>query len=206
MINLIGKDRKKQLHAARRNSIWVRYIFLLVSTLVAVSLLLGGASFYFYGQKISQDEANEANKNRLFTQKYKTEKAEVEDFRKKLNTAKAIFDAETYYSTILLDVSKTMPKNTILMGVVFNSATFESQQSLNFQGKNINDALALKTAFIANPPLSSEVRFSTITKVDTKDGIDKIYPVKITMYMNLAKPEGATGATPKTTPQPGTGQ
>lgn len=205
MINLIGIERKKQLHAARRNSIWVRYIFLLVSTLAAVSLILGGASFYFYGQKLSQDEANTANKNRLFTQKYKTEKAEVEDFRKKLNTAKAIFDAETYYSAILLDVAKTMPSNTILTTIEFSSSTFQAQQILNFQAKGINDALALKGAFVANPPLSSEVRFSSVTKSDSDTGIDKDYPVKITMYMNLAKPDNATGADTKTQ-QPGAGQ
>ncbi len=205
MINLIGIERKKQLHAARRNSIWVRYIFLLVSTLAAVSLILGGASFYFYGQKISQDEANAANKNRLFTQKYKTEKAAVEDYRKKLNTAKTIFDAETYYSVIMLDVAKTMPKNTILGSITFTSGTFQSQQTLNFQAKTIDDALALKSAFIENPPLSSEVRFSVVSKIEAAEGIDQKYPVKITMYMNLAKPDSATGAAPKTQ-QPEAGQ
>lgn len=196
MINLIGPDRKKQLLAARRNSIWIRYSFLLTSSLVTVLLILGGTSFFFYGQKQSQDEALKANQEKQFTPEYKKREAEVTDFRKKLNTAKSIFDAETYYSAIILDVAKTMPKNTILSTIGFNSSTFQSQQTLTFKSKTVNDALALKTAFGKNPPLSSKVHFSVVEKIDTEGltGQSAKYPVTITMSMELKKPENSVSS------------
>lgn len=196
MINLIGPDRKKQLLAARRNSIWIRYSFLLTSALVTILLILGGTSFFFYGQKQSQDEALRANQEKQFTPEYKKKETGVTEFRKKLNTAKSIFDAETYYSAIILEVAKTMPKNTILSTISFDSSTFQSQQTLTFKSKTVSDALALKTAFEKNPPLSSEVHFSVVEKVDPEGltGQSAKYPVTITMSMTLKKPDNSIGS------------
>ncbi|MEK7621548.1 MAG: hypothetical protein AAB395_04325 [Patescibacteria group bacterium] len=193
MINLIGPDRKKQLLAARRNSIWIRYGFLLTSALVTILLILGGTAFFFYGQKQSQDEALRANQKKQFTTEYRKRETEVTEFRKKLNTAKSIFDAETYYSAIILEVAKTMPKNTILSTISFDSSTFQSQQTLTFQSKAVSDALALKTAFEKNPPLSSKVHFSVVEKIDPEGltGQSAKYPVSITMSMELKKPDNS---------------
>lgn len=198
MINLIGPSRRKQFLAARRNSIWIRYVFILSGTSLAIILILGGSAFFFYGQKIDQDSKLAANEQKLQAEKYQSAEKKVADFRKNLNTAKTVLDAETYYSVILLEVAKTMPKNTRLIEVTLNAATFQGQQTLNFEAKKIEDALALKSAFIENPPLSSKVRFSEITKPGTNDNsapsTDSSYPVRITMIMELAKPEGSTGA------------
>lgn len=196
MINLIGPSRKKQFLAARRNSIWIRYVFILSGTSLAIILILGGSAFFFYGQKIDQDAKLAANEQKLQAEKYQSAEKKVAAFRKNLNTAKTVLDAETYYSVILLDVAKTMPKNTRLVEVTLNAATFQGQQTLNFEAKKIEDALALKSAFIENPPLSSKVRFSEVTKAGTDSNsasVDLSYPVNITMIMELAKPEGSTG-------------
>ncbi len=195
MINLIGPDRKKQILAARRNSIWIRYTFLLLSVLATVSIIMGGTAFYFYGQKISQDETNKTNQEKLFTPEYKKNSLAVTDFRKKLNTAKTIFDAETYNSLILLDVSKTMPGGTVLESIKFDSATFQGQQTLVFQATSIDGALALKSAFEKNPPLSSKVHFSVVERLTGENDFDKKYPIRITMFMELKKPSGSTGST-----------
>lgn len=199
MINLIGPDRKKQILAARRNSIWVRYTFLLLSVLATISIILGGTAFYFYGQKLSQDATNKANQEKLFTAEYKKNSQVVTDFRKKLNTAKTIFDAETYNSLILLDVSKTMPAGTVLNDIKFDSSTFQGQQTLIFQTKSIEGALALKSAFEKNPPLSSEVHFSVVERIPSDSGteFDRKYPIRITMFMELKKPSSTTGAAAK---------
>ncbi len=196
MINLIGPDRKKQILAARRNSIWVRYTFFLLSTLVAVSLILGGAAFYFYGQKITQDATNKTSQEELFTSEYKKNSLAVIDFRKKLNTAKTIFDAETYNSFILLDVTKTMPAGTVMNSIKFDSTTFQGQQTLIFQATSIETALALKSAFEKNPPLSSKVHFSIVERIpgDSLDDFDRKYPIRITMFMELNRPSESTGA------------
>lgn len=201
MINLIGPSRRKQFLAARRNSIWIRYVFILSGTSLAIILILGGSAFFFYGQKIDQDAKLAANEQKLQAEKYQSAEEKVAAFRKNLNTAKTVLDAETYYSVILLEVAKTMPENTRLVEVTLNAATFQGQQTLNFEAKKIEDALALKSAFIKNPPLSSKVRFSEVTKATTEgaSSTDLSYPVKITMIMELAKPEGSTGtATSKT--------
>lgn len=197
MINLIGPSRKKQFLAARRNSIWIRYVFILSGTSLAIILILGGSAFFFYGQKIDQDAKLAANEQKLQAEKYQSAEKKVAAFRKNLNTAKTVLDAETYYSVILLDVAKTMPENTRLVTITLNAATFKGQQTLDFEAKKIEDALALKSAFIENPPLSSKVRFSEVTKASTDSNSassdDSSYPVRITMIMELAKPEGSTG-------------
>lgn len=198
MINLIGPDRKKQILAARRNSIWVRYNFLLVSTLAAITIILGGTAFFYYGQKLSQDQSLQENNKKLKTKEYQDNKKKVDEFKKNLKTAKTVLDAETHYSDILLSVSKTMPPNTILKSIEFNAATFSSTKTVEFQSVTIDDALALKTAFQKNPPLSSKVHFSVITKINGADqgltAIDSAYPTRITMFMELKKPTSAQGS------------
>ena len=200
MINLIGPVRKRQILAARRNSIWVRYNFLLFSTLAAITIILGGTAFFYYGQKLSQDATVLENKQKLTNTEYQKNKIEGESFRKNLKTAKTILDAETHYSIILLDVSKTMPPNTILRGIDFNNTTFESLQTLVFRSKTVDDAIALKSAFEKNPPLSSKVHFSIIEKTEQEtdastSSIEKKYPVSITMYKKQKKPSSSLGST-----------
>lgn len=195
MINLIGRDRKRQLLAARRNSIWIRYAFLSLGTSLVILIILGGSAFYFYSMKLEQDARLRVNQAKLFTKEYVEAKKSVGTFRKNVSTAKAVFDAETYYSVIITKVAKTMPENTILNNMKFDSTTFQTQQTLDFRSKTVSDALALKAAFEENPPLSSKVRFSQISKSDSaqSQGASQIYPIQITMFMELKKPSGSTG-------------
>ncbi|MDO8336546.1 MAG: hypothetical protein Q7T74_07260 [Candidatus Saccharibacteria bacterium] len=195
MINLIGPDRKKQLLAARRNSIWVRYNFLLVCTLITIVIVLGGTAFFYYGQKLGQDQSAEENNKQLLGTEYIKKKKVVDEFRKNLTTAKTVLDAETQYSDIILDIAKTMPPNTVISSLKFDSTTFQSQQTLEFRSKTLNDALALKAAFEKNPPLSSQVRFSNVSRADEEsgDGADTAYPMSITMFMDLKKPTSSIG-------------
>lgn len=197
MINLIGPARKKQFLAARRNSVWIRYVFILAGTSLAIVLILGGTAFFFYGQKVEQDAKVKENEQKLFTNKYRSAEKEVSTFRKNLTTAKTVLDAETYYSVILLEVAKTMPANTKMGPISLNAATFQGQQTLDFQAKTIPDALALKSAFTDNPPLSSKVRFSEVSRASESGGSGgqtNEYPITITMILELKKPQGSTGA------------
>lgn len=205
MINLIGPDKKKQFMAARRNSIWIRYIFLLLSTSLAILVILGGTSFYFYSQKLDQDTQLEENQKKLYTKEYISANEQITTFRKSLKTAKAVFDAETYYSVIITDVAQTMPNSTILSSLKLDANTFQTQQTLEFRSKTVSDAVKLKTAFEKNPPLSSEVRFSQITIANTAEltGTQKKYPVQITMFMKLSKTDSSKGSTIGQTPSGG---
>lgn len=202
MINLIGPERKKHILAARRNSIWIRYIFLLLSTAVAIVIILGGASFYFYSQEQTENAKVTANEEKAFTNEYKTQQSAVNTFKKNLKTAKTILDGETYYSAILLDVAKTMPKGSVLSSLRFDATTFQAEQSLEFKTKDVGTALALKKAFEENPPLSSQVRFSSVTKSDesNQEGPASSHPIQVTMFMKLSKPENALGTSTEATP------
>ncbi len=203
MINLIGPSRKKQFLAARRNSIWIRYVFILAGTSLAISLILGGTAFYFYGQKVEQDSKLETNQQKLEADKYRTAEKEVTAFRKNLKTASTVLDAETYYSVILTEIASTMPKNTIIGTIELSSSTFQGQLSLDFQAKTVEDAIALKTEFEKKHPLSDKVRFS---QIDKGGDTSSPYPVKITMLMELKKPTGSTGAAQSSTTNTGVKQ
>ncbi len=185
MINLLSPIDKKELHAARRNTIWSRYTFLTIALLIAVNLILGITFFYIQSQAAVFQERIDTNES-LSNQKYKDTKTKAENFRKELATSKVILENETNFSTVIVDIAHTIPSRCVLGTLSLNRQSFNTAQSLNFNCRSGDDILKLKSALEENDKTFGNVNIiSTITAMNTDANP---YPVAITMSLILKKP------------------
>jgi len=185
VINLLNPHDKKELRAARRNTIWSRYTLLAVALLITVNIILGLTFFFtlnqaqIYKQRIADNQA-QSNKS------YSGTRAKSEAFRKNLTTAKALLGAETNYSSIIVTIANTVPGGCVMSSLTLNPQSFGVTQSFNFKCRAKADIIRLKTALERNSATFDKVNIvSTFTS--PPNGAES-FPVTVTMSLILKKP------------------
>lgn len=184
MINLLSPGDKKILRAARRNTIWSRYTFIIVAFLIAVNIVLALLLFLIQTQARSY-EARIASNQEVSDNQYSDTKTKAAAFRKDLTTAKAILDSETNYSSIIVNIARTIPSGCIMSTLTLNSQSFNLPQALNFRCKSSGDILRLKSALEKNTTLFDKVNI--ISTTSSAQPVDP-YNVSISMSVVLKKP------------------
>jgi Tfp pilus assembly protein PilN len=181
MINLLPDEEKRQLHAARSNTLLVRYNILLVVAIVFMLLATGFVYIYFNTAKA----ANEAtiNENKTKVSSFADVEAEAAQFRANLATAKQILDREVIYTKVILEIAHLMPAGTILEGLNLDSAAFGTPTTLSAKAKTYNDAIALKDAF-QRSSIFSDVHFDSVTASEAA-GTD--YQLTVNMSVTIKK-------------------
>lgn len=173
------------LRAARRNTIWSRYTFIIVALLIAVNIILALTLFFIQSQARSYEERIASNEE-LSNKEYRTTKTQAATFRKDLSTAKAILDNETNYSSIIVDIARTIPSGCVLSTLTLNAQSFSTPQSLSFRCKSPEDILRLKSALEKSTAIFDKVNIVS-TSLSTAPLIDP-YAVSIVMSVVLIKP------------------
>lgn len=197
MINLLGNNDKKQLHAARRNTIWLRYTLIIIVSLIAINLVLGATALLIIGQKQAFEQRIGLNENKRDKQ-YLSDKANAETFRKNLTAAKFILSGETAYSKVILNIAHTIPTDCIMQNLTLTTQSFSvTPQSLGFNCRHQEDAIRLKTAMEQNTDLFSDVHIvSTTDAAASGSGGQNRYPISITMLAVIKKPISSSGEAP----------
>lgn len=185
MINLLSPSDKKELRAARRNTVWSRYTFLVLALLVTVNIILGITIFYIQSQARMYQEKTAANQA-VSDQQYSDTKLKAESFRKDLVTAKTILDGETNYSKVIVDIARTIPAGCVMTSLSLSNSSFDTPQSLSFNCKTESGILNLKTSLEKNTGTFDKVNIISTSINPATEGTP--YPVSINMSLVLKKP------------------
>jgi Tfp pilus assembly protein PilN len=193
MINLLPPDTKKQIMAARTNTVLVRYV-LMFSTVFMLTLGAFGAGFYFSAREktLAQDALQMENAK---TAKYSDIKAKAEDFAKDLATAKSVFSNGVSYSQLLLDIAEVVPAGSVINNLSLTSSTFGTPLTITGQTKTLADVEKLKVS-LEQSSLFENVSTGSVTigdaggANDSGNGSEKTdYPISVTLSATLSKPQ-----------------
>lgn len=179
MINLIPPETKRQLQAARSNTLLLRYnIFLLIS--LGFLLVASGIVYVYLGDaKASSTQAIQENNTKVSS--YAPVEQQAKQFRASLSTAKQILDQEVDYTKVILKVSQLLPQGVVLDSLALDSKTFGTPTTIAAKAKNYDATLALKKSFESSP-LFSNVYFASIAGTG-----DSSYPVKVSLNITIKK-------------------
>lgn len=181
MINLLPPEEKHNLRAARSNTRLLNYNFAL---LVALAAMIGAFVVAYFYLTISQDTAkNSIAENRAKASTYSAVRQEAEEFRKNLATAKQILGNQVNYSSLILEISRSVPPNVVLSSIQLDAAAFGKPTSMTAQAKSVSDALELKERFTANKDIFSDVNIQNITTAEGQPG----YPYTVTLNLTINK-------------------
>jgi Tfp pilus assembly protein PilN len=180
MINLLPQEEKRQLHAARSNTLLIRYNILLLGVVAFMSIAI--AITYVFLTTTQQGAEQTIQENKAKVSQYASIQSQADQFRQHLATAKQILDSEVTYSKVVLDIARLIPSGVILENVSLDSQTFGTETTLVAQAKSYDAALALKDSF-GKSSLFSDVHFQSITS----GGTDTNYPVTVNLNITIKK-------------------
>lgn len=182
MINLLPRDEKRQLYAARTNTLLVRYNIALIVSITFLGIAMTAAYLYLNTSMASSQQTIVDNEARATG--YATIQSQADIFRSNLAIAKQILDAEVAYTKVTIAIAALMPQGTILDKLNLDSSTFGTPTILTAQAKNYDSALALKNTF-QKSSLFSDVHFQSITTGGS--GQASGYPYTVSLNVTIKK-------------------
>lgn len=180
MINLLPPDSKRELRAARSNTLLLRYNVLLLGALAFLFLATGIVYVYLNDAKAKAERT--VAENQVRTASYSAVERQAQAFRSNLTTGKQILASEVNYSKVILQIAALMPSGTILETLQLDVATFGTQTTLSARARSYDAALSLKNSFQGSP-LFSNVHFQSISG----GGDDASYPISVNLNVTIKK-------------------
>ncbi len=179
MINLLPPEHKRDIRAARANTLLIRYNILLVGVLAFLMLAIGIVYFYLSTTKAGAETTIKENKEKVAG--FIATEQEAQLFRQNLATAKQILDREVNYTKVILKISNTLPSGTVLTNLTLDASSFGKETNMVAQAKSYDQAIALKDA-LNQSGLFTDVHFQSIVSSGSAD-----YPVTVNLYVTFKK-------------------
>lgn len=179
MINLLPDEMKKDLRAARTNTVLFRYNIMLI----IAALFLAGALIvvYVFLSTMKTSAENAIQENITKEQSYENVKQEANAFKNSLGDAKIILDEEISYSRALIRYAQLFPDGTAVSNLQLNAASFTAPMDVSVKITGQSAAQAL----IRSMTTSSYVtNFSRKSITISQDGT---YPYTMDVTFTLKK-------------------
>ena len=169
MINLLPADHRRQLRAARANTLLIRYVII---TAALILLLLGmvAAMYQLLLAQKADAEAHVAD-NLTKTTAYEDVRTQAAALNTHLTTARTALDGSLNYSLALTRLAGILPADASLGTVNLTSASFGSPIKLEFPVRTEAQALAIRDAFTKSEYVTpGSVSFGNLSSATSGDG------------------------------------
>ncbi|NCU37782.1 hypothetical protein EOL96_01820 [Candidatus Saccharibacteria bacterium] len=161
MINLLPSEDRKQLAAARTNTLFRRYVFLLVIVVATLIVEMGGV-YLFINTDIARNEAIIAE-NKVKTEDYRQVEIQAAKFRSDLATAEFILNKQIPYTKLILGVARVLPDGARLDSLALNPELFGEPTTLVVRTESSALALEVKSR-LQTSSMFSDVSFQTLAR------------------------------------------
>ncbi len=178
MINLLPPEHKRDIRAARANTLLIKYNFLLIGVFAFLLLSIGVVYVYLNNTKAAAEVTMQENEAKVSG--FASTKEQAEQFRQNLSTAKQILDKEVNYTKVILKIAQSLPAGTILTGLSLDAATFGKETALSAQTKSYDQAIKLKDA-LAQSGLFTDVHFQSIAASTNSSD----YPITVNLMVTF---------------------
>lgn len=166
MINLLPPDDKKQLAAARTNTLLARYSVLL--SIIVVFLALEVVGMYLVVDASTAQNESIIAENEQKTAAYASTKQQAAVFSSNLATAKYILGKQAPYTRLIFALSTSLPEGSVLDTMALDPTTFGTPTTLTVKTQSYNKAVEVKAALQnakinGKTPLFTSVSFQSLS-------------------------------------------
>lgn len=187
MINLMPPEDRRQLAAARTNTLLLRYT-ILFGLVIAFLVLEMVAMYFVVGMSKARDEAT-IRDNEQKTAAYASVKKDAEVFRANLATANYILGKQIPYTKLVLTIANSLPSGAVLDKLSIDPTTFGTPTTLTVKMDSYDKSIAVKTALQNtkvnnNTPLFSSVSFQSVS---SQAGATDGYPLTAVYSVTYSK-------------------
>jgi hypothetical protein len=161
MINLLAPNDRRQLSAARTNTLLLRYNVLLgLVILVLIAEMIG--IYFVLGIDKARNEAV-IQENESKTQAYNSTKLAATQFKSDLTTAKYILGNQVPYTKLITSIAAILPADATIDTLALNPTTFGTPTQMTIHTKSYQSAIDVKQYFQASP-IFSDVSFQSVAQ------------------------------------------
>lgn len=185
MINLLPPESRRNLRAARSNTLLLRYNIALVAAVIFMMLAFGFTYFYL---NVSDNTAQASiQENQQKEASYATTKHQAAEFQKNLAAAKQIFSSQVNYSQLTVRIAQALPHGVVLQSLALDPSTFGKPTTLTAYAKSIPIALSLKDTLNSHRDLFQNASIQSITRGSGGDSGPTVsgYPITVTVNVTI---------------------
>lgn len=175
MINLMPEELKKQMKAARLNTILVN--FLVIMFFAIIFLVFTCISTYLILNNIEQ----KAKGGSVITP-YTLAKSKVDDIKTQISGAEYMLSNYVPYSSVLTKIGSVLPSGVIIDSISLNNDAFNSKINLKLNAKSSDITQQLTDRFTS--PIFSEPNLIN-TNADSQNAFG--YPVEVNISVRINK-------------------
>lgn len=185
MINLLPYDTKKQIRAARTNSILIKYLF--ISLAAAAFVLLSCLMVYI----LLLNSPPKTNTNSTITttsnsvqssdEEYATQKSRLDSIYASFSATKPILQQQISFSDIITSIGENLPANVIIENLSLNSSNIGSPTTLAAKAKSSSDIAKIKDNLQKSPIFTNVSVQSEKTNASDTSG----YPVSANINITI---------------------
>ncbi len=163
MINLLPISLKKDIKAARANSVLVKYLTVLVFGAIFLAMISYGAFLILDSLKSSASNIIQDNTSK--SAKYLELKSQVQQADNQISGASNIINQEVKYSKILTGLANIMPAGTVIDQISLGNDIFLAKSSITFYASTADAAATLKNSLEKSTPsgLFRSVTFKSLS-------------------------------------------
>jgi len=185
MINLLPKDGKKQLRAARSNAVLRRYYLLVVLSAGLLCAVFAVGFKVTFDQEVNYQNARQQSESE--SAKYQAVRKAAEDFSKDLAAAKTILASDIRFSELITSIAGVIPPGVILGNLSLNTQeSTNAPLTISARAKSYEDAVKLKNSMEESPIFENVSLLSAGVGTGTAEG-GATYPVIISMSAKFTK-------------------
>lgn len=179
MINLLPDEMKKDLRAARTNTVLLRYNIMLIIAALFLAGALGVVYVFLSTMKVSAEKSIQENIAK--EQSYQNVKLEADTFKSNLGDAKTILDGELSYSRALVRYAQLFPDGTAVSNLQLSAASFDTPMDVSVK---ITGQPAAKALIQSMTTSNYVTNFSRKSITISQDGT---YPYTMDVTFTLKK-------------------
>lgn len=175
MINLLPPETKKQIKAARVNSLLIKYLivslsafgFIILSCLMLYVILINTATPKSTTSSIPSGSDSESLKN------------QIDGMYTSFSSAKSIIQQEISFSSIITTLGANLPDNVIIEKISLSKSNIGTPVSLSAKAKTSNDMAKVKDSLQKNTMFTAV----EIKSQETATSASTDYPVTATISL-----------------------
>lgn len=177
MINLLPVETKKELRAARTNTVLIRYLIFIGFSIAF--LTLASIVSYWFLTGIEDNNKKAVSDQKTVQTAYESAQKQLDVMTNDIAIASNIIDQQTNFSSIITDLAATIPSGVVIDSLKLNNS--DIGKPITISGKAISED-AVNTL---RNNLSGSQNYSSPSVQSVSDSRDSNYPITITINITI---------------------
>lgn len=179
MINLLPDDTKKQIKAARTNTILIKYLF--ISLFAIAFIILSSLMVYVLLINNQPKATSTANTSQAKENEYSTLKSQLDNIYLIFSSTKPVLQQQISTSEIIIGIGGHLPSNVVLENLSLSTSKIGTPISLSAKAKSSNDIAKIKESLQKSPIYTNISLQSEKTNPNDTSG----YPISVTINLTI---------------------